>query len=99
MINGNYVVVVGDVGEAVYCIGSNGLLTPEMLISYDWHYFWQKCVASETGQSYEQKIDGVNVPVINVRAIAHLVGLQMACKILMARSHDEASLQRQGGAW
>ena len=80
IITGNYVIVTGDVGEAIYGFGQN--LTLEMLTKFDWHYFINKCCASETGRNYTMKIPGIKSPVPNCRAIAHFVGLQMAIKQL-----------------
>jgi len=82
MVNNNCVIVTGDLGSAIYCIG-NRPLTLEMLPLYDWHYFVNKCVASETGRDYVEKIKGVSGTVPNYRAIAHYIGLQMALKQLL----------------
>lgn len=50
-IIGNYLVVTGDIDEAMYCFGKpvNGL-TFEWLASLDAGYFWKKCVASQGGR-------------------------------------------------
>jgi hypothetical protein len=84
IISGGHVIVVGDVGDAIYGFGS--VLTFEFLAGTDWHYFWGKCVASETGRRYEQKVDGISRPVINIRAIAHHTGLQMAIRQILTKS-------------
>lgn len=77
---GGYVLVTGDVGEAVYGFGCP--VTFDFLAQCDWHYFINKCCASETGRDYTMKIPGVKSPVPNVRAIAHYVGLLAAIKQL-----------------
>lgn len=76
IISYNVLLVHGDLGEAAYAISGN--MTLAKLRTFDWHYFWGKCTASETGRRYEQKIEGVKNPVVNIRAIAHFTGLQMA---------------------
>lgn len=80
IIKRNHVIVTGDVGDAIYSFGS--MITMEGLQRFDWHYFINKCVASETGRNYTMKVPGIKNPVPNVRAIAHYVGLQMAIKQL-----------------
>ena len=82
----NYVVVTGDVGDAIYCFGCE--LTLEKLASFDWAYFVGKCVASETGRDYTMKVPGIKHPVANVRAIGHFVGLKMAIKQLNSKPSD-----------
>jgi hypothetical protein len=79
-INRNYVIVTGDVGDAIYGFGA--FINLEKLASFDWHYFIHKCVASETGRDYTMKIPGIKHAVPNVRAIGRYVGLQMAIKQL-----------------
>ena len=79
-VSQNCVVVTGDVGDAIYCF--TGEIDLEKLASFDWHYFVNKCVASETGRHYTMKVPGIKYPVPNVRAIGHWVGLQMALKQL-----------------
>jgi len=79
-ITSGNVIVTGDVGDAIYGFGAK--LTFEMLKRFDWHYFVNKCVASETGRSYTMKAQGIRQPVTNIRAIAHYVGLQKAIKQL-----------------
>lgn len=81
IITGSSVVVLGDVGDAVY--GFGGSLSLEQLTAFDWHYFINKCCASETGRNYTMKIPGIKHPVPNVRAIGHYIGLQMAIKQLI----------------
>ena len=81
MMTNNCVIVVGDVGDAIYGFGCN--LTLEWLAKIDWHYFTNKCVASETGRDYSMKVQGISHKVPNVRAIGHFVGLQMAIKQIM----------------
>lgn len=81
IIHRNYLVVLGDVGEAVYGWGQP--LTLEFLKNCDWHYFAGKCVASETGRNYTMKVLGIKSPVVNVRAIGHHLGLQMAITQLL----------------
>ena len=81
-IFGCYVVVTGDVGDAIYAFGQS--ISLEKLSQFDWHYFINKCCASETGRNYTMKIPGIKSPVPNVRAIGHYVGLQMAIKQLSA---------------
>lgn len=76
----NVVIVTGDCGDAIY--GFTQPPTLQKLATFDWHYFTHKCVASETGRNYTQKIQGIKQPVTNIRAIAHFVGLQMAIKQL-----------------
>jgi hypothetical protein len=76
----NYIIVTGDVGDAIYAWTCE--TTRKQLLRFDWHYFIGKCVASETGRDYTQKIPGVSHPVPNIRAIAHFVGLQMALRQL-----------------
>lgn len=80
IITNGYVIVTGDVGDAIYWFG--GELTYEKLLSFDWHYFVHKCCASEKGRSYEMKVPGIKYPVPNVRAIGHFIGLQMAIQQL-----------------
>ena len=79
-IFGSYVIVTGDVGDAIYGFGQ--LITLEKLQTFDWHYFIHKCCASETGRNYTMKMPGIKSPVPNCRAIGHYVGLQMAIKQL-----------------
>lgn len=83
IIHRNVVIVTGDVGDAIY--GFSQPLTMARLVTFDWHYFWGKCMASETGRKYEQKVPGIKYPVPNVRAIGHFTGLQMAIRQLHAR--------------
>lgn len=80
LIYRNYVVVTGDLGDAIY--GFGGEMTLEKLSAFDWHYFSGKCCASETGRNYTQKVPGIKAPVINTRAIAHHLGLMMAIEQL-----------------
>lgn len=82
LIHGRYIIVTGDLGEAIYAFGS--ILEIEMLPKFDWHYFIGKCVASETGRQYTMKVPGIKAPVPNCRAIAHYIGLQSAIKQLHA---------------
>lgn len=77
---GRYVIATGDLGEAVYGFGC--AVSSEFLLKCDWHYFINKCVASETGRHYTMKVPGINRPVPNVRALAHFIGLQMSLKQL-----------------
>lgn len=79
-IFGHYVVVTGDVGDAIYAFTQP--ITLDKLKTFDWHYFVHKCVASETGRNYTMKVPGIKSPVANCRAIGHFVGLQMAIKQL-----------------
>ncbi len=79
-----YVVVTGDVGDAIYSF--TGPVTMEKLYTFDWHYFTNKCVASETGRNYTMKYPGIRDPVPNCRAIGHYVGLQMALKQLQTNN-------------
>ena len=81
-IFGCYVVVTGDVGDAIYAFGQP--ITLEKLAQFDWHYFINKCCASETGRNYTMKYPGIKSPVPNCRAIGHFIGLQMAIKQLKA---------------
>ena len=78
IITARSVVVSGDVGDAIYAF--TGEINLAKLATFDWHYFVHKCVASETGRNYEQKVPGIKHMVPNIRAIAHWVGLQMAIK-------------------
>ena len=87
---GGYVVVTGDLGDAIYAVSS--VLTFDRLLQLDWHYFWNKCVASEKGREYTQKVPGIKSPVPNIRAIAHFVGLQSAIKQLKAREVEMAKM-------
>lgn len=80
IIAGSNVIVIGDVGDAIYAFERSQTL--EMLKTYDWHYFVGKCVASETGRKYTMKMPGIKHEVPNVRAIGHFIGLQMAIKQL-----------------
>lgn len=82
ILKGGSVIVVGDVGDAIYRFGCK--VDCEFLLQCDWHYFVHKCVASETGRLYVQKVEGIKRPVTNIRAIGHFVGLQMAIKQLRA---------------
>lgn len=93
VVAGNSVVALGDLGEAVYCFGTR--LRWEFLRRCDWHYFVNKCCASETGRNYTMKIPGIGHPVTNVRAIAHYVGLQAA----LAQLLDENSEPKTGIEW
>ncbi len=79
-IDSGYVIVTGDVGEAIY--GFHRDVTLEDFLSFDWHYFTGKCCASETGRQYTQKVPGIKTPVVNIRALGHHAGLQMALRKL-----------------
>jgi hypothetical protein len=84
ILSRNALIIHGDIGDAVYKFGMP--LCFADFEKFNWHYFWEKCVASETGRRYIQKIAGISYPVPNIRAIAHFVGLQMALKQLSAQS-------------
>ena len=92
IITGYYVIVTGDVGEAIYGIGQG--LTPKQLLSFDWGYFTSKCCASETGRDYTMKVPGIKGPVPNVRAIGHYLGLQMALKQLDAQESTLPTIEQ-----
>lgn len=80
MLLENRVFVTGDVGDAIYGFGCQ--TTVDNIKRFDWHYFVNKCCASETGRDYTMKIPGMKHPVTNVRAIGHFVGLKMAIEQL-----------------
>lgn len=80
IITSGSVIVIGDVGDAIYRFGCT--LDFKFLKQCDWHYFTNKCVSSETGRKYTMKVDGIKRPIVNIRAIGHFVGLQMAIKQL-----------------
>lgn len=50
IISGSFLIVFGDVGDAVFCWGQN--LTWEWLATMDVGYFEGKCQASEDGRRY-----------------------------------------------
>ncbi|MDB6027530.1 MAG: hypothetical protein JWM68_3753 [Verrucomicrobiales bacterium] len=51
IIHAGWLIVVGDIGEAVY--QWSGKLTLEFLAGIDFGYFYGKCQASEKGKSYD----------------------------------------------